>query len=743
MNFLNDATIVDMELRESDQVYNLLAVAPDNDVVAMQVDADYFEGNEGADKYSAKLSEDYNDVALIPSKIMEGAVAGQMHVLLYTVHDDGIIVHVRTIVIDTSGGTSHTISKWTGGIESDMCWPSDSTPDSFAVRRIGSNVWEFFSDVDGATYRLDMSDGTIVVAGNTYMPSPRSGAGVLASSHDLHHYELGANQSADVTPGRPESLHFPMKVTRQVPAGRQRIRLIENPDPDTKSLLLMLDPDGGRIHYRIRSRRVDVGEYWQEYVVSGVFGTEVLVYPSRSSNFLLLGDSRAIPILSLSEPDNLGRKKLIESETLRMRSIDLPEEWSGSFPKTGAFYQGRLFLANHDRYPGRLWGSNSLLYTAGEQAEAEEIKFEFRDDASSSIDVSLPGDERIVWLHPSHDRLMLGSNKAEYVIGSNEPLTNINIQLQPQSFHGSETPYSSSAADKVLWFDRSGVLRGTSYLRSNNAWVSQPVGITGLFGEDRNHEVTLYRRPERDMVVVCGGAVTKLGTFKDDMGRIGWGNMIMHGWTVISAASELDEDGNNESLYLLIANNTDTGDLRLVEYSEDVYLDCWEEKEARYGEVTYSHQAQGGWGIATLDNEFIAETGGREEFRQVEKLDFVGAAQAVRVGQFYTSQLVTLALVYGFEGGTTIDLVGNLVTANAYLENSPAPGVYRNGKMTEGVAGQINQWRGPRKYALNVQESDVERYFEVIRSRTEPMNVMSLSGILKLGSFNTVQGLAA
>ena len=43
------------------------------------------------------------------------------------------------------------------------------------------------------------------------------------------------------------------------------------------------------------------------------------------------------------------------------------------------------------------------------------------------------------------------------------------------------------------------------------------------------------------MLVVCGGYITKLGAFKDDMTQIGWGNMMIHGWTVISAVSEPDD----------------------------------------------------------------------------------------------------------------------------------------------------------------------------------------------------------
>ena len=216
----------------------------------------------------------------------------------------------------------------------------------------------------------------------------------------------------------PQPPHYHVQTTVQIPAGKQRLRLLEHPDADTLSLLLQLDPDNQTIHYRVRSRRLDVGEYWQTYKSPTPFGTQVLAYPSRASNFILIGHPFGMPILSLSQPGRRGRVTLELSRSLTLLDSDAPQEWNGLFPIAGAFHQGRLFLGNHSFYPGRLWGSNSLQYLAGELEEAERIRFEFRDNDTSSIDVSLAGDERIVWMHPAHDRLLVGSNRAEYVISA-------------------------------------------------------------------------------------------------------------------------------------------------------------------------------------------------------------------------------------------------------------------------------------------------------------------------------------
>ena len=619
------------------------------------------------------------------------------------------------------------------------CWPTIAEIEAFCLLKRTPDVYEIFSDMEHRLFVWDLRDNSIIEDGVSRMPIPR------AEQDYMGHQQVDALPALERTPANiPETPYFHAETSLQTKPDQQRIRVIENPNNEISSMLLVLDPENHKIHYRSRYRDPSIGEIWGVYEADDTFGSQVVVYPSRGSNYIFFGSEDSVPILSLDPVGDEGLYELVISSTLFIDDEIYQDLWAFSYPTVGVFYQGRLWVAGHRDIPGRLWASNTLEYIAGDDGQTETITFDFTDSAVSSIDVSLPGDESIKWMHPAHDRLLVGTNRAEYVVGSsdNGPLTNLNITLQPQSYQGSETKFVANAADKVLWFDRSRVLRGTSYLRSNQAYVSDPVNMTGLFSEDFNHEVALHRQPDHDMLIITGGEVTKIGTFKEDMRRIGWGNMMIQGWTVINAASEPDDTLGFDRLYLLLVDSQNTTRLRVVEYTPDVYMDMWQEVTLDgNGDLIVPDLVHGETYIAADDENRYVGHGytelGETRFDTQEgvRLD---ERKIYRAGPGFVSQLVTLPLIYAFEGGTTIDLSGSLVNANVHLIDSPAPAVLRGGELVEPDA---DRWEESEKHALNAQENNVERYFEVIRTRTEPLTVAALSGKLQLGSFNTVQGL--
>ena len=173
--------------------------------------------------------------------------------------------------------------------------------------------------------------------------------------------------------------------------------------------------------------------------------------------------------------------------------------------------------------------------------------------------------------------------------------------------------------------------------------------------------------------------------------------------------------------------------MRLVEYTDNVYLDNWQDIVPPSNELDYTLQSHGGFLVADDDNRFVAESASGAA------VDISGNEhRSLRAGQGFISQMVSLPLIYGFEGGTTIDLAGSLVNANVHLVDSPEPEKHRNGILEK---PRITTWSEADKYSLNVQGTETERFFEAIRSRTEPLTVRVMSGKLNLGDFTTVQGL--
>lgn len=147
--------------------------------------------------------------------------------------------------------------------------------------------------------------------------------------------------------------------------------------------------------------------------------------------------------------------------------------WSSvnGYPRTGTIFEQRLWCAGNNKYPSTIWGSRTGLYldfTLG-TADSDACSFTVASDEANPI-TFLAADKVMLVLTFGGEFTMQG--------GVERPITPSNVQIKPQTRHGSALVRPVSVGNDCVFVQRAGLkVRAMSYEFARDKYTSPDITV--------------------------------------------------------------------------------------------------------------------------------------------------------------------------------------------------------------------------------------------------------------------------
>lgn len=242
--------------------------------------------------------------------------------------------------------------------------------------------------------------------------------------------------------------------------------------------------------------------------------------------------------------------------------------FTGNYPNTVSFHEGRLGFAGTTLQPQTCWLSKvDDLYNFA----ATDEKLRVFDDAAIAFTIASDTINQIQWMS-SRQVLLIGSAGAEWKVGSSQqgsPLTPTNISVQNQSAYGSAFVKPISIGKSALYLQRAGrKLREMSYDYQTDSQVSLDLTVFAehILKDHGGAEQLCYQQLPESVVFarLADGQIGVL-TYEPDQKIYAWSRFILGGTgAVVESIATVVED-NQSRLYMVVKRTIDSATVRTIE----------------------------------------------------------------------------------------------------------------------------------------------------------------------------------
>lgn len=199
-----------------------------------------------------------------------------------------------------------------------------------------------------------------------------------------------------------------------------------------------------------------------------------------------------------------------------------PPEWAdGSYPLTGTFFQGRLWLGGPPSNNTTFWGSKSGV----------PEDFTLGADADEAVQFTLNRFGGIQWMS-GFKTLMMGTVYAEHIIKSEGAfIAPQDIDVEQQSAYGSALIQPVQVGDQIFYVsaDRR-KLRAIQYEWQADNWLSKDLTFNSEhITESGIRRITWHQNPKNLLhCILSDGTIASL-TFERSSDTYGWSKLLMQG----------------------------------------------------------------------------------------------------------------------------------------------------------------------------------------------------------------------
>ena len=328
-------------------------------------------------------------------------------------------------------------------------------------------------------------------------------------------------------------------------------------------------------------------------------------------------------------------KVLDAFEWSQVEFIDPPEEWTAeSYPVTGSFFQGRLWLGGPPNDQQTLWASKSGLpedFTQGALA----------DDA---LQFTLAKFGAIRWM-AGFKNLMIGTIYAEHIVTSEGLfIAPQDINIEQQSAYGSAPIQPVQVGDQIFYVsaDRR-KLRAIQYEWQADNWLSQDLTFN-------SEHITLagvkyiawHQNPKNLLHCVLQDGTVATMTYERSSDKYGWSRVVMQGQIVDITSAPVQ---GTDYIHGLIFHGDDKLYLETqAQLPEFAFMDSWIRRVINIGSGVID-------GLEHLEGMTVQSTinGAMQPEYVVENGEIPGNTSEdgyAEIGLKFTRRLVTLP----FEG---------------------------------------------------------------------------------------------
>ncbi len=241
------------------------------------------------------------------------------------------------------------------------------------------------------------------------------------------------------------------------------------------------------------------------------------------------------------------------------------------FPRTGEFFQGRLYAASSGAQPTTVWGSRSDDYTNNAVGV----------EADNAVEFTLAARQlnQIQWL-ADNDDLVIGTGGSEHLAKSGQvqaPIGGDVIPLITRIGTNGCAPIQPVQTDSytLFWERARRRLYAMAYeLASDNVepfeLTAESEHISAPNGIDLGPMAFAQRLDPR--LYVCRGGTLLVLTYFVKQKVVGWSRIVTDG-LFKSVAIVTNPDGGNDLVYVLVERTIDSATVRYVEVFEDAHED--------------------------------------------------------------------------------------------------------------------------------------------------------------------------
>jgi hypothetical protein len=279
--------------------------------------------------------------------------------------------------------------------------------------------------------------------------------------------------------------------------------------------------------------------------------------------------------------------------------------WSSyrGYPSSCVFFEQRLCLASTRTDRQTVWMSQTDDY--------ENFKAGANDSDSIAYTIASQENNDILWMN-SHERLALGTNGGEFVVGTssiNEAISPSNIKIVRQSTYGSVNEQSVMINDATLFLQRDRrKVREFIYNFEKDGYLATDMTILAShITGDGVSELTAQHTP--DTMLWCkrdDGDIVSM-TYEKENNVIGWHEHTFSG--DVETISVIPQADTDDQLWLVVNRTIDGATERHIEYMKPMKYDSTSDADLFYVDsglttsVTASNTVSG---LDHLEGEVVA-----------------------------------------------------------------------------------------------------------------------------------------
>ena len=352
--------------------------------------------------------------------------------------------------------------------------------------------------------------------------------------------------------------------------------------------------------------------------------------------------------------------------------------WSDTtgWPKTGGFFEQRLYVASTDDQSQTLWGSQTGDF---ENFKPDNDNNVVEDDDALDFTLSADSVNEIRWLSAGEDTLAIGTAGGEWVpSASGIVITPLDITIRRQTTHGSAL-IAPLRVDHVVLFVQKAKRKirefvfnfeFDSFLAPDMTRLAQHITVPSIV------EMAFQQEPDSLVWVVRSDGVLPTLTFRRDEDVIGWARQIIGGSfstgaaivdsvTSISGdddASQVQSSADRDEIWLIVKRTINGATKRYVEFFEGYYDNLQHDQEDAYyadSIITYDGVSTDTiTGLSHLEGEKVKVWGDGAILPDVvvsnAQVILTTAVEVAQIGLAYTHRLKTLKIEGGNPAGTAM-----------------------------------------------------------------------------------------
>ena len=239
--------------------------------------------------------------------------------------------------------------------------------------------------------------------------------------------------------------------------------------------------------------------------------------------------------------------------------------WSAAngYPRTGTLFEQRLWSAGSTKYPQTIWGSRTGLYLDFTKGVVDSDGCIFTIASDEINPITFLAAARTIIVHTYGGEFSMQGNVGK-------PITPTNVQIKPESTHGSKTVRPLTVGKESLYVQRAGrKLRAMSYQFTIDGFVSPDLAVLAEH-ITTSGIVAMAWQQEPDLLLwaVLGDGSLVSCTLDRDQSVVGWAHHYTEGAFESVAAMPV---GAFDQVWVVVRRTVNGATVRYVEYLDATF----------------------------------------------------------------------------------------------------------------------------------------------------------------------------